>query len=70
MLHSLKELEIVGNHYSVVSAQDEVFTKKLSKSGKILIIFDKLDEIKSQWILKKADFFSKSNNLLWVDQIT
>jgi hypothetical protein len=36
---------------SVVSAQADVFTKILSKIGKILRIFDKLDEIKSRWVL-------------------
>jgi hypothetical protein len=36
---------------SVVSAQADVFAKKLSKMGKILRIFDKLDEIKSRWVL-------------------
>jgi hypothetical protein len=36
---------------SVVSAQADVFAKKLSKIGKILRIFDKLDEIKSRWVL-------------------
>ena len=33
---------------SVVSAQANVFGKRLSKIGEI---FDKLDEIKSQWVL-------------------
>jgi hypothetical protein len=36
---------------SVVSAQANVFAKKLSKIGEILRIFDKLDEIKSRWVL-------------------
>jgi len=34
---------------SVVSAQADVFAKNLTKIGKILRIFDELDEIKSRW---------------------
>ena len=33
--------------YSVVSAQADVFAKRLSKIGRILRIFDKLDESKA-----------------------
>jgi len=36
---------------SVVSAQADIFAKSLTKIGKILRIFDELDEIKSRWIL-------------------
>jgi hypothetical protein len=36
---------------SVVSAQANVFAKNLTKIGKILRIFDKLDEIKSRRVL-------------------
>jgi hypothetical protein len=37
--------------HSVASAQADVFATKLSKIGKILRIFDNLDEIKSRWVL-------------------
>jgi len=36
---------------SVVSAQADVFAKNLTKIGKILRIFDELDEVKSRWVL-------------------
>jgi hypothetical protein len=36
---------------SVASAQADVFARKLGKIGKILRIFDNLDEIKSRWVL-------------------
>jgi hypothetical protein len=36
---------------SVASAQADVFARKLSKIGRILRIFDNLDEIKSRWVL-------------------
>jgi len=39
---------------SVVSAQADIFAKNLTKIGKILRIFDELDEIKSRWVLYQS----------------
>ena len=42
-----EELTIDRHRHSVVSAQADIFAKNLNKIGKILRIFDELDEIKS-----------------------
>jgi|SRR5882762_9432139 len=49
--HSKKVGLTISIQGSVVSAQADVFAKNLTKIGKILRIFDELDEIKSRWVL-------------------
>ena len=42
---------LVAVWISVVSAQADIFAKNLTKIGKILKVFDELDEVKSRRVL-------------------